>query len=836
MPIASAVLWSDRDLKLNVAASRVTAARPANAGKLPSGLHPQLQDMLAQRGIKNLYSHQCAAIEQVLDGKSILVVTGTASGKSMCYSLPVFNELLSRPDARALFLFPTKALTQDQATRLMRDADAIARDDASIGIATYDGDTPQSERDYIRKQARLVLTNPDMLHAGILPHHTLWADLFSNLRFVVMDEIHVYRGVFGSNVANVIRRLKRITRHYGSHPQFIATSATIANPVEFASRLIEEPVSLIDNDGSPNFEKEFAIYNPPIVNRSLGIRRSALMEAARLVRKLLAANVQSVAFARSRRAVELLLKYLSDTLEAREGQVRGYRSGYLSGERREIERGLRDGDVRAVVATNALELGIDIGGLDAAILVGYPGSIASTRQQAGRAGREERGSLAILVATADPMDQFISRHPEYLFDRSPEQALIDPNNPLIMLQHVKCAAFEMPFQEGEHFGNVDVARVTEYLQFLVEAGILHQSGDKYFWMASHYPAEGISLRSASGETVVLESQGETIGQVDLPSSYWMVHPSAIYIHDARSYVVDALDLEKKIAHLSEVAVDYYTEPRSESTVQLLSKQDEAETRGAIKASGEIAVTSQVVGFRKTRLFTNENLGEGEVSLPPTELHTTAYWFVVKESTVESLRATGNWSNDQNDYGPRWDQIRKLVRARDHFKCQNCGRPEDGRAHDVHHKIPFRSFPSYEQANVLDNLVTLCGICHGLAEAAVRLKSGLAGAAYAIGHLAPLFVMCDSRDLGVHSDPNSTLAEAQPAIVIYDTIPGGIGLSERLYDLHDELVSKTLSLVAECPCDSGCPSCVGPGGESGSGGKREALALLTKLAPETVMAA
>lgn len=835
MLTASSILYADRDFKLNVAASRLIPSRPAKLGKLPSGLHPQLVGMLAQRGIKNLYSHQCAAIEQVLDGKSILVVTGTASGKSLCYSLPVFNELLSNPDVRALFLFPTKALTQDQATRLKQDSDALARDGASIGVATYDGDTPQSERGRVRTHARLVLTNPDMLHAGILPHHTLWADLFSNLRFVVLDEIHAYRGVFGSNVANVIRRLKRIARHYGSNPQFIATSATIANPVEFAERLIEAPVSLIDDDGSPKSEKEYAIYNPPIVNRSLGIRKSALMEAARLTRKLLAANVQSVAFARSRRAVELFLKYLADTPEAREGQVRGYRSGYLPTERREIERGLREGDLRAVVATNALELGIDIGGLDAAILVGYPGSIASTRQQAGRAGRQDRGSLAVLVATADPMDQFITRHPEYLFDRSPEQALIDPNNPLILLQHVKSAAFEMPFQEGEKFGDVDAARVIEYLQFLVEAGIVHQSGKKYFWMADQYPADGISLRSASGETVVLESKGETIGQVDLPSSYWMVHPSAIYIHDGNSYVVDNLDLEKKIAHLSEAAVDYYTEPRSEATVQLLSKQGEAESHGAIKAKGEIAVTSQVVGFRKTRLFTNENLGEGEVSLPATELHTTAYWFVVKESTVDSLRATGSWSNDQNDYGPRWEQIRKLVRARDRGKCQNCGRLEDGRAHDVHHKIPFRSFASHEQANVLENLVTLCSICHGLAEAAVRLRSGLAGAAYAIGHLAPLFVMCDARDLGVHFDPISTLADGQPAIAIYDMLPGGIGLSERLYDLHDELVAKAFELVSACACDTGCPSCVGPGGEKGSGGKREALALLTELAPQIEMA-
>jgi len=807
--------------------SQITAwhtlpARPAQWVDFPPALHSALTDSLRERGITALYIHQARAWELAQAQQNFVVVTGTASGKTFCYTLPVLDRMLHDPNARALFLFPTKALAQDQVASLTEFFPRFA-------IATYDGDTPTNARSQIRAQARIVVSNPDMLHTGILPHHTLWAEFFQHLQFVVLDEMHAYRGVFGSHVANVLRRLKRVAQVYGATPQFILTSATIANPSELAERLIEEEVALVEGDGSSKGEKHFLIYNPPVVNRGLGIRRSALLESTRLAQALLAHDIQTILFARSRRTVELILKYLSNT-PSTSGQVRGYRSGYLPNERREIERGLRSGAVRAVVATNALELGIDIGGLGAAVLVGYPGTIAATWQQAGRAGRKEEASLAVLVTSADPLDQFLAHHPDYFFERSPEQALIDPNNLLILLQHLRCAAFEVPFESGDAFGRVDASQVAEFLHVLGGQGVLHRSGDKFFWMADQYPAEGTSLRSASADTVVLECEGETIGAVDLASASWMVHPGAIYLHEARTFAVDELDLAHHLARLRAIEVDYYTEPRHETTVQLLDRFAEESALGATKVHGEIAVTTQVVGYRKVRWFTHENLGEGVVSLPPSELHTTAYWLALNETTVDALRTQGLWSNDPNDYGPNWNSQRERARARDHYRCQNCGAPEEGRAHAVHHKIPFRTFSSYEAANDLENLVTLCVTCHGRAETAVRLRSGLAGLSYVLGHLAPLFLMCDARDLGVHSDPRSPLADGRPAVVIYDMIPAGIGLSEKLFELHAELVLRARDLVSECECNDGCPSCVGPGGENGAGGKRETLALLKAITP------
>jgi DEAD/DEAH box helicase domain-containing protein len=755
-------------------------------------------------------------------------------------------------------------------------------EEPTIRIATYDGDTPAQARPAIRATARLVISNPDMLHTGVLPHHTLWADFFRHLQFVVIDEMHAYRGVFGSHVANVLRRLKRIARFYGSSPQFILTSATIANPIELAEQLIEEPVVLVDDDGAARGARHFLIYNPPVVNRDIGLRRSALLESVRLAGDLLQHDVQTIVFARARRTVELILSYLrhgwaedaerarSETLAHQEslpspangrgargeGPIRGYRSGYLPRQRRQIERGLREGRVRAVVATNALELGIDIGGMGAAVLAGYPGTIAGTWQQAGRAGRQEEASLAALVTSANPLDQFLARHPDYFFDRSPEQALINPDNLLILLGHLRCAAFELPFRVGGSFGRVEGAQVAEFLQFLQEAGVLHQSGDKYFWMADQYPAEDISLRSASSEVVVLQAwdrdEWTTIGQVDLASSHWMVHPGAVYLHEGQTYLVEELDLAQHIARLRASDVDYYTQPRSETTVRLLEKLDEVEARGATKAYGEIAVTSQVMGFRKVKWFTHEQLGVGEVSLPPTELVTTGYWLALTEETVARLRDEGLWTNDPNDYGPNWLAQRDRARARDGYRCQNCGALEKGpalspvlssskgrvlnsskgRAHHVHHKIPFRAFASYQQANQLSNLVTLCPHCHRRAELAVRMRSGLAGLAFALGHLAPLFLMCDARDVGVHSDPQSPLADGQPAVVIYDQVPAGIGFSERLFELHDELMVRAHELVVACECADGCPSCVGPAGEDGLGGKRETLALLEALSVDS----
>jgi DEAD/DEAH box helicase domain-containing protein len=689
-----------------------------------------------------------------------------------------------------------------------------------------------------------------MLHTGILPHHTRWVEFLSDLQFVVIDEVHAYRGVFGSHVANVIRRLKRVARFYGAAPQFILTSATIANPEELAERLIEEPVVLVDGDGSARGTRHFVLYNPPLVDRELGIRRSALLESVRLAQDLLQYDVQTIIFGRARRTVELILTYLrqSDLPQSSSGlkttghndhsdhrlpdSVRGYRSGYLPGMRREIERGLRQGEVRAVVATNALELGIDIGGMGASVLAGYPGTIAATWQQAGRAGRGSEASLAVLVTTASPLDQFLAKHPEYFFDRSPEHALINPDNLLILLAHLRCASFELPFWSGESFGNVPAEQLSEFLEFLREEGQVHRSGDKYFWMSDRYPAESLSLRSASSQRVLIQVPDEetwiTIGEVDTESAPWMVHPEAIYMHEAQTYLVESLDLDLHQARMRPAEVDYYTEPRSETTVQLLEIFEESPVPGAIKRQGEINVTTQTVGFRKVRWFTHEQMGLGDLSLPPTDLQTTGYWIALSEETVAALRDQGLWTNDPNRYGQNWEGIKAQARARDGYRCQVCGIPEEGRAHDVHHKIPFRTFASYEQANQLHNLITLCPGCHRRVEAAVRMRSGLSGVGYALGNLAPFFLMCDTRDLGVHSDPSSPLAEGGPAVVIFDRVPAGIGFSQRLYEFHAELIQQAYELVSNCECIDGCPSCVGPAGENGVGGKKEALALLAKL--------
>jgi DEAD/DEAH box helicase domain-containing protein len=852
----------------NVSAWRTLPSSQAQYVPIPSDLHPEITQVLVSSGIQSLYSHQAEAWEIVRSGKNPVIVTGTASGKTLCYNLPVLDRLLNDPEARALYLFPTKALSQDQLDNLkeLRSISARLAANDSGGIfadhtepansanllsdlpfSVYDGDTPAHARPGIRTNACLVITNPDMLHTGILPHHTRWVEFLSNLQFVVIDEVHAYRGVFGSHVANVIRRLKRVARFYGAAPQFILTSATIANPEELAERLIEEPVVLVDGDGSARGTRHFVLYNPPLVDRELGIRRSALLESVRLAQDLLQYDVQTIIFGRARRTVELILTYLrqSDLPPSSSGlkttghnhhrlpdSVRGYRSGYLPGMRREIERGLRQGEVRAVVATNALELGIDIGGMGASVLAGYPGTIAATWQQAGRAGRGSEASLAVLVTTASPLDQFLAKHPEYFFDRSPEHALINPDNLLILLAHLRCASFELPFWSGESFGNVPAEQLSEFLEFLREEGQVHRSGDKYFWMSDRYPAESLSLRSASSQRVLLQVPDEetwiTIGEVDTESAPWMVHPEAIYMHEAQTYLVESLDLDLHQARMRPAEVDYYTEPRSETTVQLLEIFEESPVPGAIKRQGEINVTTQTVGFRKVRWFTHEQMGLGDLSLPPTDLQTTGYWIALSEETVAALRDQGLWTNDPNRYGQNWEGIKAQARARDGYRCQVCGIPEEGRAHDVHHKIPFRTFASYEQANQIHNLITLCPGCHRRVEAAVRMRSGLSGVGYALGNLAPFFLMCDTRDLGVHSDPSSPLAEGGPAVVIFDRVPAGIGFSQRLYEFHAELIQQAYELVSNCECIDGCPSCVGPAGENGVGGKKEALALLAKL--------
>ncbi len=849
---------ADPDVMPNLVEWRVLPARQASLVPSPQGIHPALLEAIHKRGITSLYSHQASAFQEIQNGNHIVVVTGTASGKTLCYNLPVIDHLLKTPHATGLYLFPTKALSQDQNAvlkSLLTQVDTYLEENRSavepgnpIGSAIYDGDTPVSNRASIRKTARLVLSNPDMLHTGILPHHTGWSEFFSGLSFVVIDEIHTYRGVFGSHVANVIRRLERIARFYGATPQFILTSATIGNPAELGKRMINAPVTLIDNDGAEKGEKHFLIYNPPIIDKSLGLRRSSIQAGVNLAHDLLDDGLQTIVFSRARRTVEIILTYLreqtSNLDKYRDGNqqeigeiIRGYRSGYLPAQRRTIEEGLRKGTVRIVVATNALELGIDIGSMEASLLVGYPGTIAATWQEAGRAGRGEKPSLAILVASPNPLDQYLAQHPEYFFSHSPEHGMINPDNLLILLGHMRCAAFELPFRSGELFGSISPHDMQEMLEFLQGEGVLHRSGDKYFWMADKYPAQNISLRSASTETVLLQvpvdnDEGNkvirTVGEVDASSSFWLTHPGAIYLHEGTNYLVRDLDIEQHHVTLEPTNVDYYTEPRRELLVQLLTQYSQEVVKGGVKAYGEIQVTTQVIGFRKIRWHTNETLGTENLVLPPAELVTTGYWLAPSDETVSKLRDERLWSNAPNDYGSGWPRQRDLARARDGFRCQVCGTPEGLSEHHVHHKIPFKMFDSIEQANQLANLITLCNSCHRKVETAVRVKSGLAGLAFTLGNLAPLFLMCDIGDLGLHSDPQSSLVNGKPAVILYDMIPGGIGLSERLYEIHDDLMARGRELVEACGCEDGCPSCIGPGGEGGSGGKRETLALLQEL--------
>ena len=894
MPLLSLLDYWKRDPETapNLVAWQTLPSRPAQTHPFPGDLPAPVRQRLIAAGIHTLYSHQLEAWTHARRSENIILSTGTASGKTLAYNLPVFTSLLENPSARALYLFPTKALAQDQLSNLQSLTFAPGAHlprtqvpgsagvtnlqflitNASPGAAIYDGDAPQKDRAAIRKNARIILSNPDMLHTGILPHHTNWLDFFSNLRFVVIDETHTYRGVFGSHVANVIRRLKRVANFYGAKPQFILASATIGNPKELAERLIEERVHLIDNDGSARGPRHFIIYNPPIIDPSLGLRKSSLLEGVRLAQDLINSNVQSVVFARSRRSVEIILRYVQgnltpdsspesplidyESLPSPQSMIRGYRSGYLPTQRREIEKGLREGTIKTVVATNALELGIDIGGLGAAILVGYPGTIASARQQAGRAGRGLESAVAVMVTSASPLDQFLAHHPEYFFERSPEQALVNPDHLLILLEHLRCAMFELPFQKGEGFGSLSGETVEEFLNFLLSNSEAHLSNEKYYWMADQYPAANISLRSASPQGVVLQTTMEdrplTIGTVDGESALWMVHPGAIYLHEAQSFFVKDLNLEEHIAYLTPILSDYYTESLRSTEVTILSTSAHAALllspsrrlrsapKGGVggevgsKAWGELQVTTQVTGFRKRRWYTHENLGEEPLDLPPTDLMTTGYWVSLSEETVAHLREAGVWTNDPNNYGPGWPQIRDRVRARDKYTCQVCGAVETSRQHDVHHKVPFRAFraadgsPDLSQANRLENLTTLCPSCHHSAEQNVRMRSGLAGLAYVLGNLAPLFLMCDAGDLGTHIEPVENQNFGQPTIVLYDAIPAGIGFSEKLFEMHDELMRRALELVGECPCTDGCPSCVGPGGENGYGGKQEALEILKEL--------
>ena len=830
----------DTSFMRNISAWERLPVRPARYAEFPINLDPRLIAALRERGTAPLYTHQAEAVEAALEGENVVVVTGTASGKTLCYNLPVLQILMADPEARALYLFPTKALSQDQAAALSDFLQTLNAVD-QIPARTYDGDTPQTRRRQIRDEARILITNPDMLHTGILPHHPRWATLLENLRWVVLDELHVYRGVFGSNVANLLRRLRRLCRFYGSEPRFALTSATIANPKELAERIIEAPVHLVspDLDGSPRAEKHIIIYNPPVIDPRLGIRRAYTLEATRIAERFLGTGVQTVVFARARLTTEVLLGYVRDAFEQIGGDpsaIRGYRGGYLPLERREIEHGLREGSVQGVVATNALELGVDIGQLGAAVIAGYPGTIASLWQQAGRAGRRSEISAAILVASAAPLDQFVAVHPRYLFERPPEMGLINPDNLAILVRHLRCAAFELPFKADETFGTFEEAR--GLLAYLAEEGDLHRSDEVFTWVADAYPAESISLRASGDDPVVIQDVGQgrpiVIGEVDRAAAPILLHEGAVYIHEGRTHLVQRLDWENALAEVERADVDYYTDASESVDLETLEVYDADEHTPARRAHGWVQITATSTSFRKVKRYTHETLGYGSIDLPPRSFETSAYWLWIAPETVDRLEAEGVLL-PPSDYGPSWPRARDAARTRDEYRCRQCGVPErGGRAHEVHHIQPFREF-GYVQgenqhdrlANDLDNLITLCPTCHHRAESVRGRRSALTGLAYALRNIAPLYLMCDPRDLGSLTEIRSKNTKG-PTITIYDRVPEGLGLSERLYELHTDLLTGALDMVRVCRCQDGCPACVGPVGPGGSEVKELTGRLLAAL--------
>jgi DEAD/DEAH box helicase domain-containing protein len=614
------------ELKENIVHWHTLEEKPARTENLPEDLHPKLVEALTKRGINQLYTHQRTAFDLVSKQKSIVAVTPTASGKTLCYNLPVIQSILTNPIGRALYIFPTKALAQDQKSEIN---EVIQASEMNLNSYTYDGDTPANIREKVRKAGHIVITNPDMLHSAILPHHTKWVSLFENLKFVVIDELHIYRGVFGSHVANVIRRLKRICQYYGSDPVFICTSATIANPLELAETLTEKSMALVDNNGAPSGTKHFLFYNPPIVNKPLNIRRSATLEARTIAANLLKNKIQTIIFARSRVRVEILLSYLQELVKNQLGakSIRGYRGGYLPTERREIEKGLRNGEIYGVVSTNALELGVDIGQLQACIMTGYPGNIASVWQQAGRAGRRHGESLVILVASSNPLDQYIIQHPEYFFNKSPETARINPDNLIILVDHIKCAAFELPFKNNESFGGLNTIEILEYL---VEERVLFQNGDKWYWMNDSFPAHNISLRSASQENVIIIDQSnvaavKVIGEMDRFSAMTLLHDEAIYLHQGTQFQVEKLDWEEKKAFVREVDVDYFTDANLAVQLKVLEVDKQRKTSDIEIAYGDVTVQAMATIFKKIKFETHENIGSGPIHLPEEELHTSSAW-------------------------------------------------------------------------------------------------------------------------------------------------------------------------------------------------------------------
>ncbi len=722
--------FAPADLAGEITLDHLIPSTPATFAPLPADLRPELAAALTARGIERLYSHQADAYDAVRRGRHLVVVTPTASGKTLCYNLPVLQRLLENSDKRALYLYPTKALAQDQLAELGALKGGLPID---VRVDTYDGDTAPGRRTAIREAGHVVMTNPDMLHTGILPHHTRWRRLFSSLEFVVIDELHTYRGLFGSQVANVIRRLKRVCAFYGSNPTFICTSATIANPLQLAQRLLEEEnIELVARSGAPRGERRLIFYNPPLVSRDLGVRRSSMLEARRIAAPWIRAGVQTIVFCRSRLQVEVMLSYLRQDLAPRLDAarcVRGYRAGYLPLHRREIEAGLRHGEITGVVSTNALELGIDIGSLQAAVLVGYPGTIASTWQQLGRAGRRS-GSVGVFVASSSPLDQFIVRHPEYFLSSDPEEGLIDPDNLLLLAGHLQAGLFELPFEDEERLGHADVR---DLLHLFEEDGSATHSAGRWFWSRQAFPAEEVHLRRIAADNVVIidtsQPRPQVIGEMDQFSAPVLLHEEAVYLHEGAQFHVDRLDWDEKKAYVHPVEVDYYTDALASVKVQVLDTFFGPDGRGLSRHHGELKITSLASMFKKIRFHTHENIGSGPIHLPEQTLHTTGYWITVDEDLWRAL----------------------------------------GRE---------------------------------------TLEASLQGMAHSLRHVASLRLMCDPRDLGAVAEVRSVTTRL-PTVTVYEIYPGGVGYSARMYELHRDLLENAAELVRDCPCNAGCPSCIGP---------------------------
>ena len=736
----------------NVTSWQVVPERKARYGEFPSDLDPRVKQTLHERGIDRPYIHQSRAIAAALSGQDFVVVTPTASGKTLCYNVPVLDSILKDESARALYLFPTKALSSDQVAELYS---MIERIGADVKAYTYDGDTPASARSAIRQAGHVVVTNPDMLHQGILPHHAKWVKLFENLRYVVIDEIHAYRGVFGSNLANVLRRLRRICAFYGSNPTFICCSATIQNPKELAETMTGREMLLIDENGAPAGERHVVFYNPPVINAQLGIRAGSIPETRNIAASLLKAGVQSIVFAKARLTVEVLVRYLKDMVRdplGNAGKVRGYRGGYLATQRREIERELRAGQIMTVVSTNALELGIDIGQLDACVLCGYPGTIASTWQQAGRAGRRGAVSLLIVVASSNPLDQYIINHPDYFFGQSPERALINPDNLYILLNHVKCAAYELPFEEDEKYAGLE--DTPELLGYLEEQSILRRVGGRYYWMAEEFPQAGISLRSASDQNFLVvditdPKKHRVIGEMDRFTVPMLLHKHAIYMHEGTQYQVEELDFEGKKGYVRRVDVGYYTDADLTTSLKVLDEFESEPAGPWVRARGEVLVSSIVTVFKKIRFDTHENLGWGPVTLPELEMQTTACWWTLPDELEER----------------------------------------------------------YERE---------------------PLKNAMVGLAHLIRHIAPMHLMCAPQDVNVVYHVKDPFTH-KPTIYLYDSVPGGIGLSDRIYEMDRALLERAQEMLLACPCTDGCPGCVGAA--AGSGAKETLKQILDELLEE-----